>query len=450
MIAMRLGFAPKDLERDVRTLSGGERGRLALGVVLAGEPEVLFLDEPTNHLDLETIEWLATYLTGWRGAVLVVSHDRAFLNAVATDIMHFHKKQIKYYPGNFDAFQQARADRLQKMENIQETIDKKVKHMEQTVSRMQQQLKSKKGGKLKNTTQGKLGATIAARKGKLERFGMEKTEDGRKYKIQEQAFGRLGSIYNNGGGWVNRKMTRGRVTEAPDPSVKFVFPDVEELGAYGNVLQLNRVSFAYPGAANNALTEVSMNMSLKSRVGILGRNGAGKSTLLHLLMGEFLPKTGERHQHHNLKLAFISQHHQIGVPSGASCLQHMQGLFPRFTETQIRAQLGRYGLHGHLALQKYETLSGGQQSRLMFAVATMSHPHVLVLDEPTNHLDYETIEALSDALQDFQGALILASHNQAVLREVCTEFWEVKNGTVTQLDCSFDDYIEKITKKLEG
>jgi len=373
-----------------------------------------------------------------------------FLNATTTDIMHFHKKLIKYYPGNFDAFEQARADRLQKMENIQETIDKRVKHMEATIHRMQGQMKSKKGGKLKNTTQAKLGSTISTRKGQLERFGMQKTEDGRKYKIQEQAFGRLGSIYNNGGGWVNRKMTRGRVTEAPDPSVKFIFPDVDELGAYGSVLQLNRVSFAYPGCATNALSEVSMNISLKSRLGILGRNGAGKSTLLHLLMGEFTPKTGERHQHHNLKLAFISQHHQIGVPAGASCLEHLTTLFPRFTETQLRAQLGRYGLHGNLALQQYSTLSGGQQSRLMFAVATMSRPHVLVLDEPTNHLDYETIEALSDALQDFQGAIILASHNQQVLREVCTEFWEVKGGLVKQLECPFDSYIESITKKLEG
>jgi ATPase subunit of ABC transporter with duplicated ATPase domains len=366
--------------------------------------------------------------------------------------MHFHHKKIQYYPGDFDSFEEARADRLKKLENMQEQIDKQVHHMESSISKMQAAMSSKKK-KMKDSTASKLGSVVRSRTQKLSRVGADRTLDGQKFKFQEHAI-RPGSLCATGGNWANRKtphkMKREKITEAPDPLVKFVLPSVDELGSYGSVLQLQDISLTYPGATSPTLSKVSMDISLKSRLAIIGNNGAGKSTLLKLIIGDLEPTKGEVHRHHNLKIGYLTQHHVSSLDRSKSALQVMMDAFPGQPEHALRAQLGRYGLHGPLALQPLGTLSGGQQARAAFALQTQQRPHILVLDEPTNHLDYETVQALTQAMAVFEGGIVLASHNQSVIKDTCKEMWLVRGGEVNRLQQSydsFDAYVNELISK---
>jgi len=225
--------------------------------------------------------------------------------------------------------------------------------------------------------------------------------------------------------------------EAPEKKISFEFPADASLGTLGPVLQLKEVSFGYPGG-KTLFSNVSLSATAESRIALLGLNGSGKSTLINLIRGALQPTKGEIFRHHNLKMAYFSQHHVDQLNLQETPLQHLAKMFPNAKEQELRAHLGSFGL-GKFALQPIGTLSGGQQSRVAFAQITFQHPHLLVLDEPTNHLDFDTISGLTEALENFEGGILMVSHHLGLISEVAKEVWVVASGQVKKY-ASFEEY----------
>jgi len=229
--------------------------------------------------------------------------------------------------------------------------------------------------------------------------------------------------------------------------VHFRFPEPEPL--YGTILQLDDVSFGYAKDRPMLLNNVNLSANLSSRICILGENGSGKTTLLKLLVGEFEPLKGQRHDHRNLSIGYFTQHFVDQLPMNVTCVEVLQAKFPGRSVEQYRNELGRFGISGDTALQTVITLSGGQKCRVAFSLMCMSNPHLLVLDEPTNHLDMETIEALAEAIKKYKGGLILVSHDELLIKHVCNEAWLCRNGSVTSLEYGFEQYRKLIESELQ-
>ncbi|XP_006884133.1 PREDICTED: ATP-binding cassette sub-family F member 3 isoform X2 [Elephantulus edwardii] len=387
VILAGLGFTPQMQQQPTREFSGGWRMRLALARALFARPDLLLLDEPTNMLDVRAILWLENYLQTWPSTILVVSHDRNFLNAIATDIIHLHSQRLDGYRGDFETFIKSKQERLLNQQREYEAQQQYRQHIQVFIDRFRYNANR--------------ASQVQSKLKMLEKLPELKPVD----KESEV------------------------VMKFPDGFEKFSPP----------ILQLDEVDFYYD-PKHVIFSRLSVSADLESRICVVGENGTGKSTMLKLLMGELSPVRGIRHAHRNLKIGYFSQHHVDQLDLNVSAVELLARKFPGRPEEEYRHQLGRYGISGELAMRPVASLSGGQKSRVAFAQMTMPCPNFYILDEPTNHLDMETIEALGCALNNFRGGVILVSHDERFIRLVCQELWVCEGGGVTRVEGGFDQY----------
>ncbi len=381
-----LGFANNVLENPVCSFSGGWRMRLNLASALMHRADLLLLDEPTNHLDLEAIIWLEQYLVNYPGSLILVSHDREFLNACATRIAYIHHLTIDTYTGNYDVFERTRAERaLQQASAIQQQ-QKKIAHMEDFVRRFRA-----KATKAKQA-QSRLKALE-----RITRIVPVQVEDGH-FQLQIQA---------------------------PERS-----PDV--------LLRVKDVSFGY--GANLLFERINLVLQAGARIALLGPNGAGKSTFIKLLTGELKPVSGSLEIAPDIRFGYFAQHQLENLDGDATPLQHMEQLAPKETTQALRTFLGRFGLAGDSEDRPVSSFSGGEKSRLALALLAWQKPHLLLLDEPTNHLDLDMRDALTLALEEYTGAVVLVSHDRSLVRAVADELWLVADGEAKIFDGDLEDY----------
>ncbi|XP_042487220.1 ABC transporter F family member 4-like [Macadamia integrifolia] len=413
-----LGFTKAMQGRPTKSFSGGWRMRISLARALFVQPTLLLLDEPTNHLDLRAVLWLEEYLCRWKKTLVVVSHDRDFLNTVCSDIIHLHDMKLHFYRGNFDEFESGYDQRRKEMNKKFEIYEKQVKAAKRSGNRVQQ----------------------------------EKVKDRAKFAAAKEA---------------SKNKSKGKVDEdeAPpevpqkwrDYSVEFHFPEPTELTP--PLLQLIEVSFSYPSREDFRLSNVDVGIDMGTRVAIVGPNGAGKSTLLNLLAGDLVPTEGEVRRSQKLRIGRYSQHFVDLLTMDETPVQYLLRLHPDqeglSKQEAVRAKLGKFGLPSHNHLTPIAKLSGGQKSRVVFTSISMSRPHILLLDEPTNHLDMQSIDALADALDEFTGGVVLVSHDSRLISRVCddeekSEIWVVEDGTARTFPGTFDDYKEELLKEIKA
>ncbi|MGH8160385.1 MAG: ABC-F family ATP-binding cassette domain-containing protein [Rhodanobacter sp.] len=386
-----LGFPPETHERAVQEFSGGWRGRLNLARALMCPSDLLLLDEPTNHLDLDAVLWLEEWLRRYQGTLLIISHDREFLDGVITHTLHLNDGKAKLYTGNYSAFERLRAEQLRQQQISHEREQAERAHLQSFVDRFKA-----KASKAKQAQ---------SRMKRLEKLaGTEAVRAERPFSFQFPAPGRL--------------------------------PD--------SMTQLEDIVAGYPnrdGDGNNIiLRDVRFSLEAGERIGLLGPNGAGKSTLVKTLVGELEPFSGERKAHKDLKIGYFAQHTVESLREGASPLDHLMDKAPGVATQVMRDFLGTWNFAGDRAFESVDGFSGGERARLALALIAWDKPNLLLLDEPTNHLDLDMREALADALADFDGALVLVSHDRHLLGMVCDSFWRVADGVVESFDGDLDDY----------
>ena len=390
-----LGFPPETHERAVQEFSGGWRGRLNLARALMCPSDLLLLDEPTNHLDLDAVLWLEEWLRRYQGTLLIISHDREFLDGVITHTLHLNDGKAKLYTGNYSAFERLRAEQLRQQQISHEREQAERAHLQSFIDRFKA-----KATKAKQAQ---------SRMKRLEKLtGTEAVRAERPFSFQFPAPGRL--------------------------------PD--------SMLQLEDITAGYladPSAqesevANIVLADVRFSIEAGERIGLLGPNGAGKSTLVKTLVGELEPFGGERKSHKDLKIGYFAQHTVESLREGASPLDHLMDKAPGVATQVMRDFLGTWNFAGDRAFESVDGFSGGERARLALALIAWDKPNLLLLDEPTNHLDLDMREALADALADFDGALVLVSHDRYLLGMVCDSFWRVADGEVAPFDGDLDDY----------
>jgi ATP-binding cassette subfamily F protein 2 len=400
-----LGFDTDMQGKKTREYSGGWRMRIALAEALFVQPDLLLLDEPTNHLDVNALTWLEAFLQQWERTVIIVSHDRGFLNKCSTTTMFLHRKNLWYYGGSYDTFLKVRSEHRANQESVKKVQDRRTAHLKQFIARFGQ-------GHKKMCRQAQ------------SRMKMLK-------KLQDEAVD----------------------VDYDDPYLKLQFPCATPLPP--PCISVINVQFGYDLDAPPLYENLNFGMDMDSRVAIVGPNGAGKSTFLKLLNGELVPTEGSVNRHCKLRLAKFSQHHLDMMDVKNDSVTHMRRLDDDISIEECRKYLGRFGLPGDLALQPIETLSGGQKSRLAFAELAWRKPHIMLLDEPTNHLDLETIEAMAMALNQFEGGVVLVSHDERLIDLVADELWIVdkgkkgKAGKVIVYDGSFAQYRKQLEVEFE-
>ena len=386
-----LGFTHKQVTNNVKDFSGGWRMRLNLARTLMCPSDILFLDEPTNHLDLDAIVWLEMFLKRYQGTLIVISHDRDFLDAVTNVTIHIEHKSLNNYKGNYSAFERMRSERLLQQQAAFDKQQKQRAHMEKFV----------------------------------ERFRAKATK-AKQAQSRLKALSRLEDI-------------------APahvDSPFTFSFPAPEKMSS--PLLTLDNAELGYAG---NVLLKLKLNILPGSRIGLLGANGAGKSTLIRTLAGDLDLLAGERHDGEHLKVGYFAQHQLEKLDPHASPMLHLQRISPQAREQELRNFLGGFGFLGDKALETIEGFSGGEQARLALAIVAWHKPNLLLLDEPTNHLDLEMRHALTMALQTFEGAMVLVSHDRNLLRSTIDDLFLVHDGRMDHFEGDLDDYSVWLTQQ---
>ena len=348
-------------------------------------------------LDVPSITFLSTYLQSYPSTLLVVSHDRAFLNEVATDIVHQHSERLDYYKGaNFDSFYATKEERRKTAKREYDNQMVQRAHLQAFIDKF--------------------------------RYNAAKSSE---------AQSRI------------KKLEKMPVLEAPESeyTVHFKFPEVEKLSP--PIIQMTDVSFGYT-SDKPLLSNVDLDVQLDSRIGIVGPNGAGKTTVLKLLIGQLTPTKGLISQNPRLRVGFFAQHHVDALDMNASPVAFMAKNYHGKADEEYRRHLGAFGITGTTGLQKMSLLSGGQKSRVAFACLSLTNPHILVLDEPSNHLDIEAMDALSLALRNFQGGVLMVSHDVTMLQNVCTSLWVCDGGKVEKFDGDVKAYKRKITAQADA
>ena len=386
-----LGFLQTQLENPVKDFSGGWRMRLNLAQALISRADLLLLDEPTNHLDLDAVIWLQRWLKRFTGTLVLISHDRDFLDTVIGQILHIEHQRAKLYSGNYTAFERQRREHLAQQDAQYQKQQKEAAHLTAFVDRFR----------------------AKASKAKQAQSRLKRLE-----KLPDLAPAHVDSQFT------------------------FSFAEPESLPY--PLLSLNESQCGYAksdhGEQTMILDEVGLTLVPGSRIGLLGRNGAGKSTLIKSLAGELALLAGERYCAQDLKVGYFSQHQLEQLHPPSSPIDHILRAKPELGDPQARTFLGRFGFSGDQALSQVSTMSGGEKARLVLALIVLEKPQLLLLDEPTNHLDLEMRQALVMALQDFGGAIILIAHDRFLLESCVDEFYLVANGRVSDFSGDIDDY----------
>ena len=387
-----LGFASDQLERPVAEFSGGWRVRLNLARALMCRSDLLLLDEPTNHLDLDAVLWLEQWLRAYPGTLLLISHDRDVLDNVADHIAHIDQCRITLYTGNYAAFEEQRATRLALQQAAYEKQQREIAHLESFITRFRAK------------------ATKA-----------------------RQAQSRIKAL---------ERMERIAAAHVDSP---FSFSFAEAGRLPNPLLAVEKVAAGY--GERRVLERVNLVIGPGTRLGLLGPNGAGKSTLIKLLAGLLLPLAGRIETGQGLAIGYFAQHQLEQLRPDWSALRHLQQLDERATDQQLRDFIGGFGFNGDRALEPVAPFSGGEKARLALALLVWQRPNLLLLDEPTNHLDLDMRHALTLALQDYQGALIVVSHDRHLLRTVTDEFLLVAEGQAQPFDGDLDDYRDWLNER---
>jgi ATP-binding cassette subfamily F protein 3 len=391
-----LGFTQAQLSYPVKDFSGGWRMRLNLAQALISRADLLLLDEPTNHLDLDAVIWLQRWLKRYTGTLILISHDRDFLDDVITEILHIENQQAKLYSGNYTSFERQRAE-----------------HLAQQSAQYQKQLKEK----------AHLTSFVDRFRAKASKAKQAQSRLKRLQKLPDLAPAHVDSQFT---------FTFEQPSYMPYP-----------------LLSLTDADCGYD-QQNLILQTVNLSLVPGSRIGLLGRNGAGKSTLIKSLQGELALMQGERYCAQELTIGYFCQHQLEQLSGDETALSHILSASPEMTDLSARNYLGRFGFSGDQALASIATMSGGEKARLVLALIVLTKPQLLLLDEPTNHLDLEMRQALVMALQEFSGAIILIAHDRYLLESCVDEFYLVADGKVTEFDGDIDDYQQWLTsdKKL--
>ncbi|QPK03206.1 ABC transporter ATP-binding protein [Vibrio kanaloae] len=387
-----LGFRQEQMTWNLTQFSGGWRMRLNLAQALLCRSDLLLLDEPTNHLDLDAVMWLERWLQSYPGTLVLISHDRDFLDPIVNRIVHVENQQLNEYTGNYSSFETQRAQKLILQQAMFQKQQKQMSHMQSYIDRF--------------------------------RYKASKAR---------QAQSRIKAL---------EKMEQVLPAQFDNPfSFEFREPD-----ALPNpIMMMDEVSAGYDD--NLILEKIRLNLVPGSRIGLLGRNGAGKSTLIKLLSGELKQQGGELNYSQGVKLGYFAQHQLETLHPEETPLQHMMQIAPKHTEQQLRDYLGSFGFQGEKALDKVAPFSGGEKARLVLALLVWQKPNLLLLDEPTNHLDLDMRQALTFALQTFEGAMVIVSHDRYLLRATTDDLYLVHDRQVEPFDGDLDDYYKWLTEQ---
>jgi len=380
-----LGFSNEQHELPVSRFSGGWRMRLNLAQALMCPSDLLLLDEPTNHLDLDAVLWLEQWLRSFEGTLLLISHDREFLDRVCTHIVHIEQKRLNLYRGNYSAFEALRAAKLANQQALYERQQTQRQHMQRLVDRFR-----------------------------------AKASKARQAQSRLKMLDRMEDI----------------AAAHVDSEFSFAFAEPDSLP--NPLLTLDQASIGYTDSP--ILKQVSLSIQQGDRIGLLGANGAGKSTLVKSLVGELALLDGERQASRNLVVGYFAQHQVDDLPGHSAPLTYLLQRYPELSEAEGRNYLGGFDFHGDAVFQTIHSLSGGERARLALAMIIRQRPNLLLLDEPTNHLDMDMRHALTEALQGFNGALVVISHDRSLLRASVDTLWLVADAQVQPFSDDLDGY----------
>jgi ATP-binding cassette, subfamily F, member 3 len=391
-ILVGLGFDEEAQGRPLESFSGGWRMRVALAALLFSQPDLLLLDEPSNHLDLEAVLWLEDFLRSYPATILLVSHERDFLNNVVDHILHLAGGKLTLYPGGYDAFERQRAERQAQIASAKAKQQAQRDHLQEYIA--------------KNSARASTAKQAQSR---------------------QKALAKLQPI----------------AELIDDPSLSFDFPSPDELRPPLITLDLASVGYG----AEPVLSRLNLRLDPDDRIALLGRNGNGKTTLARLLAAQLKPMDGAMNASGKMRVGYFTQYQVEELDRSETPLQHMSQLMKGATPGAVRAQLGRFGFSGPKATTEVGKLSGGERARLALALITRDAPHLLILDEPTNHLDVDAREALIQALNDYSGAVVMVSHDRHMLEMTADRLVLVDSGTAKEFDGSIDDYIAFVLAK---
>jgi ATP-binding cassette, subfamily F, member 3 len=391
-ILVGLGFDEEAQHRSLESFSGGWRMRVALASLLFSQPDLLLLDEPSNHLDLEAVLWLEDFLKSYPATILLVSHERDFLNNVVDHILHLDRGKLTLYPGGYDAFERQRAERQAQLAS----------------ARAKQQAEREK-----------LQDYIAR--------NSARASTAKQAQSRQKALARMQPI----------------AELVDDPTLSFDFPNPDELRPPLITLDLASVGYG----ERPVLQRLNLRIDPDDRIALLGRNGNGKTTLARLLAAQLKPMDGAMNASGKMRVGYFTQYQVEELDRDETPLQHMTLLMKGASQSAVRAQLGRFGFGGDKATTKVGKLSGGERARLALALITRDAPHMLILDEPTNHLDVDAREALIQALNAYSGTVVVVSHDRHMLEMTADRLVLVDGGTAKEFDGSLDDYIAFVLSK---
>ena len=386
-ILVGLGFDEEAQARPLESFSGGWRMRVALAALLFSAPDLLLLDEPSNHLDLEAVLWLEDFLKSYPATILLISHERDFLNNVVDHILHLAGGKLTLYPGGYDAFERQRAERQAQIASARAKQQAQRDHLQEYIA--------------KNSARASTAKQAQSR---------------------QKALAKLQPI----------------AELIDDPSLAFDFPSPDELRP--PLITLDLASAGYGDLT--VLSRLNLRLDPDDRIALLGRNGNGKTTLARLLAAQLTPMDGAMTATAKMKVGYFTQYQVEELDRSETPLEHMTRLMKGASQAAVRGQLGRFGFSGNKATTQVGKLSGGERARLALGLITRDAPHLLILDEPTNHLDVDAREALVQALNDYTGAVVMVSHDRHMLEMTADRLVLVDGGTAKEFDGSIDDYIK--------
>jgi ATP-binding cassette subfamily F protein 3 len=432
-----LGFPAETHPKPVSDFSGGWRVRLNVARALMTPSDLLLLDEPTNHLDLDAVVWMEEWLRRYPGTLLVISHDREFLDNVTTHTLHLHEGKAKLYAGNYTQFERQRAEHLRQQQIAFEKEQAERAHLQKFIDRFKAKASKAKQAQSRMKRLAKLAGTEAVRAEREFRiefpapakmpFALLRLNDA------DCGYG-VKPLSPRERGWGEGREHR-EIKSAAEPSS----------GASRHLLP--------EGEGDSAVTilhDVGFGLEAGDRIGLLGPNGAGKSTLVKSLVGELPLLAGERYAHPDLRIGYFAQHTVEALVAGTSPIDHLRELSPDTATQAFRDFLGKWYFPGDRAFESIDGFSGGEKARLALALIAWRQPNVLLLDEPTNHLDLDMREALAEALSDFDGAIVMVSHDRHLIGLVCDTFVRVADGVVEPFDGDLDEYAAWLRSRSSG